>query len=1088
MKKRFCCLLISALIFITSITVFANNDSSKENERLGNTRLNSMSNSSIAIEGNDIYFCLEGENHRHTLYKKSIDENKVKKLLDINISGINVIDDNIYGFIKYEEKNDKKSGLYKVNGKDNKLTLIFEADNITNILIYNEYIYFLCYGSIFQFKLEDLSQVEEYQLIDDEYTTFTVYKDKIYVHKDSYILKGNNLINNIFVIEGGKLKELNSKIDISSNSNVFTIIDNYIYALTRYKDIYGIYRFSINDSEDITCIASIKSIKNFKIIGNYIFYNDSFNNIYKQNLTTKKVINIGQFINLEDFTPYDENTLYYRTLWNQLFKLDIKNTKNTKIYPLKENNKIQDIILKTSQNMINQKNIITNINNVDKYYDYDVFSNKKVRINKEIYKADLKVDNEKKIISFNKYKYNKDKKISKAERWYDDLYIYYSKNGGQYRNLDYFAFINDYFSIFNWFSPNIYTSNDLQLKETANDYIIESNSCNHIMEKLKKDSFMNYYFDNFDNNLSNIKIYIDKEKYSINKVDVSCIIKKNNKIVKEFSVELINQYNCHNMNLAIPKYVYDDCKKYEIAKDYISQAKDEINKQNYKKAINYCDKAISEHKLFLEAYYKKGVALYNLGKYDEAIGQCKLFLDNIWIEDTSDVNILLAKIYLVKEQYYMAKYYLNMVEHFSSLEQATNFNMIAATINMNVGEYYEADDNIIMYLSTKPNDKKAMLLRLEILCKSEQYKECIDYANRISTKFDSIKNYRNYWFYLGKINENFMNYDDAIIDYLQAIQCKDSITELNISMEDIYVGLISSYCCNCEYNKADDYLKKLRKINSSNYNIELFEKIIKKGLQKENVRVADFITNNYLFMDEKTENIIGNFRNESKIDRTDIEKIIGDLNNIHNDSIIFEDSVPNSKTSECKYLIYYVSDNNIYHYFKMPIFYHHTSSLFSFLKYLDKNNNLEEETLILDLRGNSQDITNQAIKTLDLLVPYGTYSYLINKKGQTEDIYTDLQYFKFKNVVIWVDENTGGASELLILSLKKALENVTIVGRKTMGKGTIQKAYVDRKNNYTIYLDNLYWNINEKNYEGKGIQPDIEVLTNNDNDFLHATI
>ncbi|WP_304943221.1 S41 family peptidase [Vallitalea guaymasensis] len=1086
MKKKFCCVLISTLIFITSITVFANDDNSIENGKKDSSRVSSNFNSNIAVEGNNIYFSLEDEKHEHALYKKNIKHGSVKKLCDINISNIIVCNGNIYGLIKYDdEKNHRKSGIYKIDGKSNDLTLVYEANNVTNILIYEEHLYFLSNGKIYKYNLDSLEMIQCYESEeeDNDFTAFIVHDDKMYVHTDELMKRENTFVNDLYILDGGKEKRINKEnIYISAWRDEFIIKNDYIYLLATYNDIYGIYKFSINNPEDISCISTIEGIGNIRIIDDYIFYCDGLSNMYKQNLKTGKITNLGEFIILEDVIPYDYNTFYYISLWNKLYKYDIKNNKNTEIYSLNDNTKIQDILVNTYRNMFVQEKMITNINNLEKYYDYDIFNDDKVTVTNKLYIDTLKVDNNKKIMCLNKFKYNNNKKESGSERWFDSENIYYSKDNSIFRKYDYCIYYNNHFSIFDWFNPYRYMNNELKLKETNSEYIIESNSCNDIMERLKRNKVTKFYFVNFDDNTSKIEIKIDKNTFLINKVYVTCTIKENNKIIKYLSVKITNKYDCDNMNLSIPMDVVSDGLKYEEAKKYVNKAKLENDKQNYKKAIDYCDKAISKHELFLKAYYEKASALHNLGQYDEAIEQCKFFLDNTLGEDKNNVNRLLAKMHFEIGQFYMAQFYLDMVEDdvFSTEEEDINFLKVAALINMNVGKYDEASSNIYRYLVNNPNDYEAIIIQLRALYEDQLYDTCIQYAHEILKTDKEVKKYRQFWSCLAKAHEKRLDYNDAIKYYLQAVQYENCDLEYKISLEEVYNGLIYNYCYNGEYSNANNYLNKLKEIDSKNDDIELLKKIVNKGLQEENIRIADFITNNLLYLDDKTKNAIKEFKAKSNIDITDIIFLMLDLNDMHNDSIIFKQSVPNNRTIE-----YQCSNLENYCYIKVPIFYRDISYI---IKKMDDYKNIEEETLILDLRGNSYGVNDEAIKILDLLVPYGTYSYLIDRKGNTENIYTDYKYYKFKDIVVWVDENTGSASELLTASLKEALENVTVVGRKTMGKGTIQKAYVDRKNNYTIYLDNLYWNINEKNYEGKGIEPDIEVLTYDDEDFLNATL
>jgi C-terminal processing protease CtpA/Prc len=91
---------------------------------------------------------------------------------------------------------------------------------------------------------------------------------------------------------------------------------------------------------------------------------------------------------------------------------------------------------------------------------------------------------------------------------------------------------------------------------------------------------------------------------------------------------------------------------------------------------------------------------------------------------------------------------------------------------------------------------------------------------------------------------------------------------------------------------------------------------------------------------------------------------------------------------------------------------------------------------------------------------------------------------EFESIVILVDENTASASELFTLSLSEFLDNVTIIGRTTFGKGVGQTVYEDIKNEYVIYLVSFYWNVMEQNINKTGIEPDILIEGTELSDFL----
>jgi len=72
----------------------------------------------------------------------------------------------------------------------------------------------------------------------------------------------------------------------------------------------------------------------------------------------------------------------------------------------------------------------------------------------------------------------------------------------------------------------------------------------------------------------------------------------------------------------------------------------------------------------------------------------------------------------------------------------------------------------------------------------------------------------------------------------------------------------------------------------------------------------------------------------------------------------------------------------------------------------------------------------------------------------------------------WLFNISASCSELLASGLKAYLYNVTVIGRKTFGKGVGQILFEDKTNGFVIFLANHYWNVRQENINEKGIIPD----------------
>ena len=73
---------------------------------------------------------------------------------------------------------------------------------------------------------------------------------------------------------------------------------------------------------------------------------------------------------------------------------------------------------------------------------------------------------------------------------------------------------------------------------------------------------------------------------------------------------------------------------------------------------------------------------------------------------------------------------------------------------------------------------------------------------------------------------------------------------------------------------------------------------------------------------------------------------------------------------------------------------------------------------------------------------------------------------------------------MLTLGLKTYLDNVTIIGDNTYGKGVGQMVYEDKNRKLMIFLVDHYWNVREQNIKETGITPDIHMKSEELSDYI----
>lgn len=143
----------------------------------------------------------------------------------------------------------------------------------------------------------------------------------------------------------------------------------------------------------------------------------------------------------------------------------------------------------------------------------------------------------------------------------------------------------------------------------------------------------------------------------------------------------------------------------------------------------------------------------------------------------------------------------------------------------------------------------------------------------------------------------------------------------------------------------------------------------------------------------------------------------------------------------------------------------------------------ETKGIIVDLRNNPGGYLDVAIDLSSLMLPDGKVVVIEeDKEGKKKNFYSrgGDKLSAIKTVVL-INEGSASASEILAGALRDNRDNVTLVGKRSYGKGSVQEL-IDLPNKTSVKITVARWltpkgeQINEK-----GINPDIEVeLTDED--------
>ena len=133
-------------------------------------------------------------------------------------------------------------------------------------------------------------------------------------------------------------------------------------------------------------------------------------------------------------------------------------------------------------------------------------------------------------------------------------------------------------------------------------------------------------------------------------------------------------------------------------------------------------------------------------------------------------------------------------------------------------------------------------------------------------------------------------------------------------------------------------------------------------------------------------------------------------------------------------------------------------------------------SLIIDIRNNGGGIVDECLDIAELMTDKGdTLLIEADRDGNEEITRADKAKVIDIPIVLLVNEYSASASEILAGILKENVENATLIGDTTFGKGVIQTLYPLSDNSGLKITTDEYFTPNHNEINKVGIEPDIKI-------------
>lgn len=358
---------------------------------------------------------------------------------------------------------------------------------------------------------------------------------------------------------------------------------------------------------------------------------------------------------------------------------------------------------------------------------------------------------------------------------------------------------------------------------------------------------------------------------------------------------------------------------------------------------------------------------------------------------------------------------------------------------------------------------------------SDQFDRFIEVSDRY--KDESI--YTNLYHFLGLGYYEIGELDLALDNYLKSI-------EDDPEGYYMYEDIIYLHMYNGDYGLARNYLEEAKEkgLEQELYD-EVDEYLNTYTNDKPSELIFEFIEENYMYYNDSRE--LRDLKNELALVDEISDEQIQRINQyaFGNDyfSFIFhgeEFRAYMEMEEEATVSSNWITDDHLY--VKIDFFSSLTDT--EFLRILESLKSSKDKNLIIDVRGNFGGDLESAMNILDYLIGNELLGEWDSPLDEPYYYYSDGDLIEFEHIYIMTDDESASSSEVITLGMKEYLDDVTIIGETTYGKGVGQVSMNNLKYDYALFVVNAYWNINGLNIHNEGISPDIELIDGTYGDYI----